>query len=139
MHDELTKAQYSPDRTKAMDAAFAAGGYVPKRLAGAEGLITDSGFFGSKICPGDCTYAASLDILLKLEPEILAAYPKSKALYEKVLGTGDVKKSNRDVRVPILQTEERCIQIDRRRARPWQPKNLNSNSERHGPDTAQLY
>jgi hypothetical protein len=46
-----------------MDALFAADGTVHKRLAAAEGIITSSGFFGSELCPGDCTFAASLGLL----------------------------------------------------------------------------
>jgi hypothetical protein len=76
-----------------MDQLFTDGsdrkdGLILKRLASCEAIINESsGFFGTKMYPGDCAFAASIDLIVKLEPGILGQYPKTKCLYEKVLAT----------------------------------------------------
>lgn len=96
VHTILAKAHYTKEeggRTAAMDSIFAEDGTIPKLLTQCEALIQDSGSFGvgDKLLPGDCVFAATLDLLRRLEPMLLEEFPKCGALHGKVTATDGVK------------------------------------------------
>jgi len=84
-HSKLSAAHYAPDgnRTKAMDDMLVNKQHpkgIHRLLRSAEAQLSNSGFFTATLLPGDCVYAACLDIANDLEPGILKDYPKSDAL-----------------------------------------------------------
>ena len=96
IHGALSTAQYSPDRTAAMDATFTVGtGKVMKLLAGCETLFSDGSVF---ICdamnPGDLALAAGLQLIVDLQPDALDTFPKCKALHEAVSALEGIVKFN---------------------------------------------
>ena len=103
IHSLLTKAHYSPDRTAAMDAVFADGSGLHKVLAAFEALATDAGFFGSKPTPGDLAFAASLDMIRRLEAEALAKYAKLSALHKAATANEAVAAVNASTPYPYFK------------------------------------
>jgi glutathione S-transferase len=75
------KAHYAADRKGEMDKVFAE--VVPKHLAALEKLATGETLTG-KVLAGDLAIFATLNILLKLQEDVLDQTPKVKAFYEKL-------------------------------------------------------
>jgi glutathione S-transferase len=87
----FSKAHYAPDgRGKAFDAVFGEGGFFTKHAVAMEGLVGESGFFGSVAMPGDVALASALDLAVGLQADCLDATPKLKALHATVSGTGSI-------------------------------------------------
>ena len=61
---------------------------VPKHLTALEGKITESGFFGSKMCAGDIAIASAINVGCDNGLD-LAPFPKLQAMYAAIcLGEG---------------------------------------------------
>lgn len=82
------KAHYGADRKAEMDKVFAEA--VPKHLAALEKLATGDSFTG-KVLAGDLAVFAILNILVKLQADVLDNTPKVKAFYEKLAGDDKLK------------------------------------------------
>jgi glutathione S-transferase len=88
-HNALSKAFYAADRTAAMDALFGEGGGIPKALAGFEDHM------GTANTPGDLCYAASLNLMVRLQADCLDAFPKTKAFYDAIQANEGVQEVNK--------------------------------------------
>jgi glutathione S-transferase len=93
IHNVLSGAHYSPDRTAAMDALFTAGSKLHKILAGFEKVFADDGtpWMAGTATPGDYMIAGSFMILAWLQPDSLDEFPKCKALHDHVAGMESIK------------------------------------------------
>ncbi len=82
------KAHYATDRKSEMDKTFAE--VVPKHLAALEKLATGETLTG-KVLAGDLAIVAILNLLVKLQADVLDATPKVKAFYEKLVNDEKLK------------------------------------------------
>jgi|TARA_B110000208_G_C11743311_1_gene420736 glutathione S-transferase len=95
IHSMLNAAQYGADRTVAMDAIFAAdGGKAHKILSAYEPTVLASGFFCSAASAGDLAFAAGLNLMVRLEADVLSAYPNIAAMYAQIHANADVAEIN---------------------------------------------
>lgn len=94
IHDFLGKAKYSGKGKEGMDAVFAEGGIASKTFAAFEPHVSSSGFFGSVCTPGDLAFAAGLNLLTRLEPECLSAFPNLSAFNAKIQANAGIKAVN---------------------------------------------
>jgi len=103
VHTIFSKAQYSPDRTAAMDALFGDESELQKALAGLESSIEGKPFVGSAATPGDYFLAAALMMCTFLQADSLAKYPKCKALHDHVHSLKAVKAYLTTVQYPYFK------------------------------------
>lgn len=103
IHDMIGGAHYSPDRTAAMDAFFAAGSRLHQVFAGLETVIEGSPWMGSAATPGDYMLAASCSMINALQGDFLDGYPKCKALMEQVMAMDGVKAYLETVPYPYFK------------------------------------
>ncbi|GMI19422.1 hypothetical protein TeGR_g12330 [Tetraparma gracilis] len=97
MHSAFAGAHYAPDRTAAMDKLFGEGGGVPKTLGAFEDHVDGT------VTPGHCAYAAALNIGVRLQPDCLDNFPKTKAFYETIMANEGVKAADAAVPYPYFK------------------------------------
>jgi len=79
----LVKAQYSPEKSAAYDATFAASGPIATQVNYLERILTAPPAAPSA---GDFTITCALNLLVTLEPTVLDAFPNVKAFYDVMIG-----------------------------------------------------
>lgn len=84
----LGKAHYAADRKAEMDKTF--GEVIPKHLAALEKLATGDSLTG-KVLAGDLAVFSILNILAKLQADVLDNFPKLKAFYDKLAADDKLK------------------------------------------------